>query len=480
MFRDLTVIRAELDAARARILELADMDGDLTDDLAAEWTEVNARYDALKEEERRTAEYVARVEEVRSAIVDTHPAASERSFQALVRDDRDPFDLSEFRAFGRSIEDVRDDLHERAQRALDADRVLDGDEKTEVLRKLRRYDSDGKLAQRLLLTGSPAYVRAFGKLAGNRAWALTAEEQRAVELANSYMRAMGLTDAAGGYMIPFTLDPTIILTSDGSANPFRQIARVQPIVTDTWNGVSSAGVTASWDAEGSEVSDDAPTLAQPSITVHKAAAFVPISIEAFDDIPNIANEVRMLIQEAKDDLEATAFATGSGSGQPYGIVTALTGTGSVVTSATTDTFAIADVYNVLEATGPRFRNRPTCAWVSNLNILNDIRQFGTSNNYHGFTVDLTERGVPAILGRPWYEASAMDGTINANVDNYVLVFGDWSQYVIVDRIGLQVELIPHLFHTSNNRPSGQRGWYAYWRVGADSVNDAAFSILNVT
>jgi predicted phage gp36 major capsid-like protein len=45
---------------------------------------------------------------------------------------------------------------------------------------------------------------------------------------------------------------------------------------------------------------------------------------------------------------------------------------------------------------------------------------------------------------------------------------------------MTVEFIPHLLHTSNNRPSGQRGWYAHYRVGADSVNDAAFKLLNVT
>ena len=30
------------------------------------------------------------------------------------------------------------------------------------------------------------------------------------------------------------------------------------------------------------------------------------------------------------------------------------------------------------------------------------------------------------------------------------------------------------------RPTGQRGWYAYYRVGADVVNASAFRMLNVT
>lgn len=45
-----------------------------------------------------------------------------------------------------------------------------------------------------------------------------------------------------------------------------------------------------------------------------------------------------------------------------------------------------------------------------------------------------------------------------------------------ERIGLSIELIPHLFDTTNNRPTGQRGFYAYWDSG--KVVDAnAFRVL---
>jgi predicted phage gp36 major capsid-like protein len=44
----------------------------------------------------------------------------------------------------------------------------------------------------------------------------------------------------------------------------------------------------------------------------------------------------------------------------------------------------------------------------------------------------------------------------------------------VDRLGARLEFIPHLFHTSNNLPSGQRGWYLWKRTGADLVNNSAF------
>ena len=55
----------------------------------------------------------------------------------------------------------------------------------------------------------------------------------------------------------------------------------------------------------------------------------------------------------------------------------------------------------------------------------------------------------------------------------ILVVGDWSNYIIFDRIGsTRVELVPHVFGT-NGRPTGQRGVYAYFRTGADVTSTGA-------
>lgn len=339
-----------------------------------------------------------------------------------------------------------------------------------------RDDRNASIARLVLATNSPVYKQAWLKAVTDRKDALTPQERKVLD------RAMSLTDGAGGFAVPMPIDPTLIQLGDGAAAGVRQYARVIPITVDVWRGLASTELSASWDAEGVEVSDDTTTFTQPSITAHKASAFVPASIEVAADYPNLVSDLGSLFADAKARLEATAFATGSGSGQPFGVVTALDGTASEIASTTTDVFAIGDVYRTFEATGPRYRQAGigSQAWASNISILNLIRQFGTANNYHGFTVDLTAGNVPGIIGRPWFEMSAMDGVINALADNNILVFGDFSHYTIVDRVGFSVEYIPHMFHTSNNLPSGQRGWYAYWRVGANVTNVGALTLLNVT
>jgi HK97 family phage major capsid protein len=246
-----------------------------------------------------------------------------------------------------------------------------------------------------------------------------------------------------------------------------------------WNGVSSSAIQWSWDAEGTEVSDDSPTFAQPSIPIYKAQGFVPISVEGLQDMANVTEAVGQLFAEGQQDLEAITLITGSGSGQPTGIVTALAASSPtvVVNAATDDTFALKDVYAVRDALPAKWRRR--ASWLANNSVYSLVRQFDTSGG-GGFWTDLNEDRPPRLLGRSAIEAEAMDGTITTSgaVHNYAMIFGDFNQFVVARRLGMTVELIPHLFG-ANRRPTGQRGWVAWYRVGSDSLNDNAFRMLDV-
>lgn len=476
-------IRAQLEDLEKRD-NLTAEDEQVFDELTREFAEVD---DHRRQLERRSA-----LERVRAATQTTErgPAALaiERGTPINSRDSydldpvlnpdsvedrrfRNPWDLGEMRTYDRSPESVGQELRARALSAVERmsganDRIRGA--ATDIIESWD--DKRGTISRMCLATSSPEYLRAWSKLARGKGHMISPEEQRALE------RAMSLTDSAGGYLVPFQLDPTVIITANGSRNQIRQVARQVVATGDVWNGVSAGAVSWRWAAEGSEAGDNAPTFAQPTVPVHKADGFVPISIEAMDDGDNVTMEVGRLLAFGKDTLEAAAFVTGSGSGQPTGIVTALTGTSSVVTSATTDTFASGDVYKVDGELPARYR--PGAAWLANRKIYNLVRQFdssGGTNLWERIGADMP----PQLLGRPALEAEDMDGTVTAAADNYVMIYGDFSNYVIADRVGMTVEFLPHLVGT-NRRPTGQRGWYAWYRVGADSVNDGAFRMLNVT
>lgn len=235
--------------------------------------------------------------------------------------------------------------------------------------------------------------------------------------------------------------------------------------------MSSSGVVAEWLSEASEASDASPPLAEPSIPNYKASTFVPFSVELQGDATTLLNEVARLMNDGMTQLLNVAFTTGTGSGNPTGIVTALTGGSSVVNTGTNDTIVASDIYNVQSSLGPRYQ--ANARWLANLGTLNLLRQFETTAGALKFPSLQNEP--PTLLGRPVHELSNMGG-ITAGQANPVAVYGDWSNFVITRRVGSSLELIPHLFG-SNRRPTGQRGAWLWARYGSDSVNDTAFRML---
>jgi HK97 family phage major capsid protein len=468
----LTEARDAVAVLSTEIRELSELD-DIT-------TEQDARLDeAVAELPAREALVVTL--EARQVIIDRAalaPAQDSTRASAIlnvpnvIKRKADLHDMSDMR-YGAPVGEVRD----RARAVIDATSGLEArhQEQAEHVMAAAEGDVNGAVARHIVATSSPAYRSAFQKFAGGQADLLNEDERNAV----TQMRAASLTNSAGGFAVPFNLDPTIIDTGSHSTNPFRQISRTVQTVTDSWNGVSSAGVSARWAAEASEAGDNAPTLAQPSISVHKGDVFVPFSIEVGMDWASMESDVRNMITRAKDDLEGAAFATGSGSGQPKGVITALDGTASEIAPATGETFAIGDVYALESALQARYRSNAD--FVANKIWYNAIRQFDT-NGGAGLWERIGAAMPPELLGYSTYESSDMDGVLPdaaATADNFGLLFGDFSNFVIVDRVGLSVELVPHLFAEANNRPNGQRGFYAYFRTGADVVNTAGIKVLSI-
>lgn len=391
---------------------------------------------------------------------------------------KNPWDLSEIRQYGREAGDVTTELRARALSAVEKMPQSNDRIRSTATDLIERWDDeDGSLSKLVLTISSPAYLRAWSKSAVDPVRAnLSEEEQRSLNQSKTLQRAMSLTDATGGFLVPFQLDPTLIITSDGSYNEVRQLARTVVATGDVWNGVSAGAVQWSFDPEASEVSDDSPSFAGPAIPIRTARGFVPISLEARMDAANVAAEVARLLAQGKDDLEAVKFATGLPvNNEPNGIVSALTGVAaSTVASTTADTFAFNDMYKVYGALPMRYRRR--AAWLANNLFWNSVRQTAPTNTTWN---DPGGDRQASFLGRPVAEAEAMDGVINATVDNLMAIFGDFENYVIADRIGMTVDFIPHLFG-ANRRPTGQSGWFAFYRVGADCVNTGAFRVYNVT
>jgi HK97 family phage major capsid protein len=274
--------------------------------------------------------------------------------------------------------------------------------------------------------------------------------------------------AVGAFAIPLDLHPDIILTNAGSANPFRKLARTVVSTTNVAEFVTSAGSTANWVAEGAAVADTTPTLGQLAITHYRESVWIYGSFEVLQDSA-LGTQVPALIADAKDRLEVVAFTTGTGSAQPFGMITHGTSDASV------GALTAAMVYGLHQALPPRFRvgDGAKPVWLANVSIVNALRQIPSfTGSVTSLVNDNQPDSIPEVLSIDIYEDSAMDAS-NVTSGHKNLAILDMNSFIITNR---QPELLlyePLFKDQATGRPSGQAGWFSWSRTGSDLTTATA-------
>jgi HK97 family phage major capsid protein len=192
--------------------------------------------------------------------------------------------------------------------------------------------------------------------------------------------------------------------------------------------------------------------------------------------------------------EETSFTTGAGTGlntPPQGINGGLGSGQNVLTSGAVDTFnatsdanalqVIADLYRLEEALDARWE--PNAHFLAHKSVYNTIRQVDRAGGANLWTS--IGDGTPArLMDYPNHRSTALPtvtsaaaGTANA-ANSTLMIFGDFKQFLIVDRIGMNVEMVP-LVMGANRRPTGQRGVYAVWMNNSKILIPDAFRRLSM-
>lgn len=453
---------------------------------------VNARADIAElREEHRDLRRERVAESVRSGN-----AVIEGPSRVNVNRNGDPWQTSrEQSSFGAALGMSKlETASETRSRALTAIERWNADDKlkesatgtVERLHDIPGEPSDVRgVSEHIIRYSDPLYVSAFRKFARDPETYvadLTPDEARVWRAAREESRAALQTS---GSVLPAPLDPTIVLTNDGAVDPMRSVARVDSTTSKSKRYITSDGATFSYDAELAEVSDDTPgPLTEVEINTHKGQGFIQSSIETWMDQPGFDSEVSKIIADGKARIDATKFIKGAGDGsnEPKGIQTALDGTASEIAPTTAETYAVEDVYKLIEALAPRFRQ--VGRWQLELATLNDTRQFANDDG-HALLARLGEGDVERLLGRPLHLNSEIDPSSDIDpavtADNFIMFYGDWRNYVILDRVGTSVYFVPpgRLVNSANNLPDGRVGWYAFWRTGADVLTSKGIVGLNV-
>lgn len=235
----------------------------------------------------------------------------------------------------------------------------------------------------------------------------------------------------GGYLVPEEF-ANVIIEDIRDVSIMRNFASQMTTSVDTVHIPSLVSrPKAAWRAEKATKNTSTATFTENVLTPYSLAAIVPLSNELVADAQlgvggSIVNYIAGLMGVSISEKEEQAFWTGSGSGQPTGVVG---NTGRTFAAGLTDVTRADTLIQAYQNTPQGYRNK--AVWVMNMGTLYEVGRLKDTQNRYLLT-DLAGSPTQTIKGRPVYESNFLAGG--------TALFGDFSYYQIVDREGISVRV----------------------------------------
>lgn len=283
------------------------------------------------------------------------------------------------------------------------------------------------------------------------------------------------SDPDGGYLVTETMSETIVKKIYESS-PLRQLATVETISSDALDVIEDNGESAaSWTTETGAISDTStPQFGKHTIAVHEMYAQPKATQKLVDDASiNIEQWIAEKVAEKFARLEAAGFISGSGSGQPKGILSYAAGTGwgqiEQINSGTNGAVTADSLIQLFYALKEDHARNAT--FLMNRTVLQSVRLLkeATTNQYL-WQPGLAAGAPDTLLGVPVSQAADMP---IAAASSLSVAVGDFRRaYLVVDRVGLRILRDPF-----TEKPFIK--FYTTRRVGGEAVNYEAVKLLKL-
>lgn len=286
-----------------------------------------------------------------------------------------------------------------------------------------------------------------------------AEQLRALTVSN---------DPGGGYLAPAEMS-TEFLRDLVEFSPVRSVASVRSTAAPSVSYPKrTSGTNAKWKGETQAQEESTVAFGQAEIEVKEVNTFVDISNQLLADSAGQAEaEVRMALAEDFAKKEGAAFVNGDGILQPKGFMNeagiAFTANGHATN------LAAEALVSLLYAMPASYRNLG--AWGMNGTTLGVLRKLKDGQGNFLWQPSYQAGQPETILGRPVVEMLDMP---DVAADAFPIIYGDFSAYRIVDRVGLSILVNPYLLATN-----GVTRIHATRRVGGGVLQAARFRKLKM-
>lgn len=268
--------------------------------------------------------------------------------------------------------------------------------------------------------------------------------------------------ASGGFLIPEAFRAELLSLSL-EASVVRPRARVVPMETsrviypyiDDTSHASNVfgGVQGYWTPESGTMTDVAATFGRLVLEAWKLTAFANVPNELIQDSAvSFEAFIRSTFPQALAYFADVAFLSGSGAGQPVGILTSANGARVSVakeTSQVADTIVWENIVKMYSRMLPQ--SLSTAVWVTSPDTFAELATMALSVGTGGGPIWLNNgvEGPPAtILGRPVVVSEKVENLGDQGDINFI----DFSYYLVGDRQAMTVASSEH-FRFQNGETS---------------------------
>lgn len=295
------------------------------------------------------------------------------------------------------------------------------------------------------------------------------------------------TEPDGGFTVSPALSNAMI-TRIFDQSPIRGLARVETIgIGDAFEEpIDDNDVGASWAAESqARTATASAQIGLLRVPLQEIYALQPVTQRLLDDSRfDIGSWIQGKIADKFGRTEGTAFANGTGVGQPTGFLThavattadltrprgtlqyVVSGSAAIIADPAGQANGIVDLYWSMRAP---YRGNAT--WLMASATANALDKLKTTQGEYIWRDGMTSGAQPSLLGRPVEFCEDMPA-IAAN--SFPVAFGNWPLgYLIVDRPGIKWLRDPFTSKPLVN-------FYATRRTGGDVANSDCIKLLKIS
>ena len=292
-------------------------------------------------------------------------------------------------------------------------------------------------------------VEAQGTLGG---YAVPPAEQQAI-----VSRLPGLTAVRGAGANVITLT-----TQNATEFPIIDVSSGDKVYPATMRG--------QWGSEISTATDQNMVMKMVTIPAGIYTYRVPMSQSLVEDAANLVQILQKNIAETLAVDEDRAFLIGDGMGKPLGILPGGDNAMNIteVNTGNASEMVATGIMKLKRGVLSVYRSGPSVAWIANSSTWGAVESLSANGIFYFPDLSASEK----LLNRPVKECEAIpDVAANA----YPLLFGDFSGYAIVERLGLTIVRFQDSY-TGINKVE----YHVRKRVGGRMVEPWKFAVQKVS